>query len=68
MRIKGNYVLKREVLLCLSLIMIGEVLEYLNKMGYCCVLVLDEKKEKFLGNIYKVDILEYKGLFDESVI
>ena len=26
------------------------------------------KKEKFLGNIYKVDILEYKGSLDESVI
>ncbi len=27
-----------------------------------------KKKEKFLGNIYKVDILEYKGSLDESVI
>ena len=26
------------------------------------------KKREFLGNIYKVDILEYKGSLDESVI
>ena len=44
-----------------------EALEHLNKTGYRCVPVLDEKK-KFLGNIYKVDILEYKGSLDESVI
>ena len=44
-----------------------EALEHLNKTGYRCVPVLDEKR-KFLGNIYKVDILEYKGSLDESVI
>ncbi len=27
-----------------------------------------KKKRNFLGNIYKVDILEYKGSLDESVI
>ncbi len=26
------------------------------------------KKREILGNIYKVDILEYKGSLDESVI
>lgn len=26
------------------------------------------KKEKYLGNIYKVDILEYKGSLEESVL
>ena len=39
----------------------------LNKTGYRCVPVLDEKK-KYLGNIYKVDILEYKGSLEESVL
>ena len=67
MRIKGNYVPKREVLLCSSSITIGEALEHLNKTGYRCVPVLDEKKRNF-RNIYKVDILEYKGSLDESVI
>ena len=52
MRIKGNYVPKREVLLCSSSITIGEALEHLNKTGYRCVPVLDEKRE-ILGNIYK---------------
>ena len=44
-----------------------EALEHLNKTGYRCVPVLDEKK-KYLGNIYKVDILEYKGSLEESVL
>ena len=26
------------------------------------------KKEKYLGNIYKVDILEYKGSLEENVL
>ena len=26
------------------------------------------KKRKYLGNIYKVDILEYKGSLEESVL
>ncbi len=47
MRIKGNYVPKREVLLCSSSITIGEALEHLNKTGYRCVPVLDEKREIF---------------------
>lgn len=47
MRIKGNYVPKREVLFCSSSITIGETLEHLNKTGYRCVPVLDEKREVF---------------------
>ena len=66
MRIKGNYVPKREVLFCSSSITVGEALEHLNKTGYRCVPVLDEKK-KYLGNIYKVDILEYKGSMEECI-
>lgn len=61
MRIKGNYVPKKEVLFCLESFTVGEALDHLNKTGYRCVPVLDEKQEKFLGNVYKVDILEYKG-------
>ncbi|MDM5188295.1 cyclic di-AMP binding protein CbpA [Bacillus sp. DX4.1] len=61
MRIKGNYVPKKEVLYCSESLTIGEALDHLNKTGYRCVPVLDEKQEKFLGNVYKVDILEYKG-------
>ena len=67
MRIKGNYVPKREVLFCSSSITVGEALEHLNKTGYRCVPVLDEKREIF-RNIYKVDILEYKGSMEESVL
>ncbi|MEY8347054.1 cyclic di-AMP binding protein CbpA [Bacillus cereus] len=68
MRIKGNYVPKREVLFCSAAVTIGEALEHLNKTGYRCVPVLDEKKENFLGNVYKVDILEYKGSLDDNVV
>ena len=66
MRIKGNYVPKREVLFCSSSITVGEALEHLNKTGYRCVPVLDEKE--IFRNIYKVDILEYKGSMEESVL
>ena len=27
-----------------------------------------KKKEKFLGNVYKVDILEYKGSLEDNVL
>lgn len=67
MRIKGNYVPKREVLYCSISFTIGEALDHLNKTGYRCVPVLDEKKEKFLGNVYKVDILEYKGSLEDDL-
>ncbi|PDY47289.1 cyclic di-AMP binding protein CbpA [Bacillus pseudomycoides] len=67
MRIKGNYVPKREVLYCSISFTIGEALDHLNKTGYRCVPVLDEKKEKFLGNVYKVDILEYKGALEDDL-
>ncbi|EEL51106.1 Hemolysin-like protein (CBS domain protein) [Bacillus cereus Rock3-44] len=59
---------KREVLFCSVTVTIGEALEHLNKTGYRCVPVLDEKKENFLGNVYKVDILEYKGSLDDNVV
>ncbi|MDZ5607711.1 cyclic di-AMP binding protein CbpA [Bacillus pseudomycoides] len=68
MRVKGNYVSKREVLFCSASFTIGEALDHLNKTGYRCVPVLDEKKEKFLGNVYKVDILEYKGSLDDNLL
>ncbi|MBY0597882.1 cyclic di-AMP binding protein CbpA [Bacillus bingmayongensis] len=68
MRVKGNYVSKREVLFCSASFTIGEALDHLNKTGYRCVPVLDEKKEKFLGNVYKVDILEYKGSLEDNLL
>jgi len=67
MRIKGNYVPKREVLYCSISFTIGEALDHLNKTGYRCVPFLNEKKEKFLGNVYKVDILEYKGSLEDDL-
>ncbi|WP_242224743.1 cyclic di-AMP binding protein CbpA [Bacillus cereus group sp. BfR-BA-01380] len=67
MRVKGNYVLKKEVLFCKESYTLQEALDHLNKTGYRCVPVLDEKEEMFLGNIYKVDVLEYKGSLDDNV-
>ncbi|WP_410982291.1 cyclic di-AMP binding protein CbpA [Bacillus cereus] len=67
MRIKGNYVPKKEVLFCSNSFTVGEALDHLNKTGYRCVPVLDAKQEKFLGNVYKVDILEYKGSLEDNL-
>ncbi|MBC6972332.1 CBS domain-containing protein [Bacillus sp. Xin] len=67
MRIKGNYVPKKEVLFCSNSFTVGEALDHLNKTGYRCVPVLDAKQEKFLGNVYKVDILEYKGSLEDDL-
>ncbi|WP_445326946.1 cyclic di-AMP binding protein CbpA [Solibacillus sp. FSL R7-0682] len=38
---------------------ISDVLEKLNTSGYRCIPVLDEAGEKFVGNIYKVEVLAY---------
>ncbi|MCI0764299.1 cyclic di-AMP binding protein CbpA [Bacillus sp. TL12] len=67
MRIKGNYVPKKEVLFCSNSFTVGEALDHLNKTGYRCVPVLDAKQGKFLGNVYKVDILEYKGSLEDDL-
>ncbi|PGZ97540.1 hypothetical protein COE51_14720 [Bacillus pseudomycoides] len=67
MRVKGNYVSKKEVLFCKDTYTLQEALDHLNRTGYRCVPVLDKKEEAFIGNIYKVDILEYKGSLDNNV-
>lgn len=36
------------------------MLGQLNDNGYRCIPVLDEAGEKFVGNIYKIEVLEYK--------
>ena len=39
---------------------ISSVLGILNDCGYRCIPVLDEAGDKFIGNIYKIEVLEYK--------
>ncbi|WP_416827586.1 cyclic di-AMP binding protein CbpA [Ectobacillus polymachus] len=67
MRVKGNYVPKRDVLYVKEDITVKEALDHLNETGYRCVPVLDKTETKFIGNLYKVDILEHAHLLDTSV-
>ncbi|WP_379965722.1 cyclic di-AMP binding protein CbpA [Ectobacillus sp. sgz5001026] len=68
MRVKGNYVPKREVLYLKEDATLKEALEHLNKTGYRCVPVLNTTETKYLGNLYKVDILEHAHSLDTSIM
>ncbi|SEP60054.1 CBS domain-containing protein [Virgibacillus subterraneus] len=60
MLIKNDYVSKHDV----KFVKENDSMEYaLNKLeetGYRCIPVLDESESKYVGNIYKVDLLEYE--------
>ncbi len=59
MIVKQRYVSKRNVVFCKETDNISSVLAKLNETGYRCIPILDHLGEKFVGNAYKVDILEY---------
>ncbi|MGX9134516.1 cyclic di-AMP binding protein CbpA [Rummeliibacillus sp. JY-2-4R] len=59
MIVKQRYVSKRNVIFCKETDTISSVLTKLNESGYRCIPILDHLGEKFIGNAYKVDILEY---------
>ncbi|MDG4656589.1 cyclic di-AMP binding protein CbpA [Ectobacillus antri] len=67
MRVKGNYVPKQDVVFCSEQDSLESVLQLLNETGYRCIPVLDETKTKFVGNVYKVDILEYAAALSDTV-
>ncbi|MEL3961487.1 cyclic di-AMP binding protein CbpA [Lysinibacillus endophyticus] len=60
MIVKQRYVKKNEVIWCKENDSSTEVLNLLNESGYRCIPILDEQGNKFIGNAYKVDILEHK--------
>ncbi|SOC05694.1 CBS domain protein [Ureibacillus xyleni] len=59
MIVKQRYVKKNEVIWCKETDSCTQVLKLLNESGYRCIPVLDKEGKKFLGNAYKVDILEH---------
>lgn len=71
MKIKYNFVPKKDVNFCLETFTVKEAYEHLKKTGYRCVPVLDETKTFFRGLIYKVHILEFlyenNGKEDETI-
>lgn len=60
MLVKQRYIKKKDVSFVKETDAIKDVLGQLNDNGYRCIPVLDEAGEKFVGNIYKVELLEYK--------
>ena len=60
MIVKQRYVEKNEVIWCKENDTSTDVLNLLNNSGYRCIPILDEQGKKFVGNAYKVDILEHK--------
>ncbi|SHG36448.1 cyclic di-AMP binding protein CbpA [Ornithinibacillus halophilus] len=60
MLVKNDYVNKKDVVHVKQDDSIEHVLEVLDKSGYRCIPVLDESETTFVGNIYKVDLLEYE--------
>ena len=66
MIVKQRYVKKSEVTFCTETDLASTVLEKLDASGYRCIPILDKKSEKFIGNAYKVDILEFQKKYGEK--
>ncbi len=60
MLIKNNYVVKHDVEFVKENDRMEHALDKLEEIGYRCIPVLDESGSKYVGNIYKVDLLEYE--------
>lgn len=67
MIVKQRYLLKDDVVFCKVSDPASKVLEKLYESGYRCIPVLDEAEEKFVGNAYKVHILEHQLEQQEDV-
>lgn len=61
-----------EIVHCNETHTLGEALAFLENSGYRCIPILDEKEERFLGNIYTSNIYEYlykqTGALTDSVM
>jgi CBS domain-containing protein len=66
MLVKNDYVNKREVVHVRENDSLESVMKTIGESGYRCIPVLDETGEKYVGNIYKVDLLEYE--IDHSLV
>ncbi|MBC5637779.1 CBS domain-containing protein [Ornithinibacillus sp. BX22] len=60
MLVKNDYVNKNDVVFVKESDSLESVMKTLEDSGYRCIPVLDETGEKYVGNIYKVDLLEYE--------
>ncbi len=67
MIVKQRYLSKEDVVFCKETDPSSVVLAKLNESGYRCIPVLDENGEKFVGNAYKVQILEHQLDHEEDV-
>ncbi|MEC2157750.1 cyclic di-AMP binding protein CbpA [Virgibacillus halodenitrificans] len=61
MLVKNDYVNIREVVYAKESDNVEQAKATIEKSGYRCIPVLDASETKFVGNIYKVDILEYEN-------
>ncbi|MFS0673985.1 cyclic di-AMP binding protein CbpA [Ornithinibacillus sp. 179-J 7C1 HS] len=66
MLVKNDYVNKKDVVFVKENDSLESVMKALDDSGYRCIPVLDETGEKYVGNIYKVDLLEYE--LDHSMV
>ncbi|MFB4168818.1 cyclic di-AMP binding protein CbpA [Virgibacillus sp. JSM 102003] len=60
MLIKNDYVAKHDVEFVKENDSMKYALDKLEETGYRCIPVLDESGSTYVGNIYKVDLLEYE--------
>ncbi|WP_174615128.1 cyclic di-AMP binding protein CbpA [Virgibacillus ihumii] len=60
MLVKNDYVKKQDVVFVKESDRMDTVLKTLEDSGYRCIPVLDDSGTKFVGNIYKVHLLEYE--------
>lgn len=60
MLVKNDYVNKNDVVFVKESDSLESVMKTIEDSGYRCIPVLDETGEKYVGNIYKVDLLEYE--------
>lgn len=59
MIVKQRYVKKADVVWCKESDHLSDVLAKLNDSGFRCIPILDDSGQKFIGNAYKVSILEH---------
>ncbi|WP_284139099.1 MULTISPECIES: cyclic di-AMP binding protein CbpA [unclassified Virgibacillus] len=60
MLVSNDYVNKKDVVYVTENTSMKDVMTKLADSGYRCIPVLDESGEKYVGNIYKVDLLKYE--------
>lgn len=68
MLVSNDYVNKHEVVTVKESESLEQALQTLSDSGYRCVPVLDESNEKYVGNIYKVDLLKYEREHDREAL